>query len=99
MAEEEAQMLSEKTKWRVQKSFQQGRAHCPTTYILGYDTDEAGNIVINEEQAKVVRRIFREFLEGKGTPGIAKGLSEDGVQTARGNTNWTGNAVYMMLKQ
>ena len=99
MAEEESQLLSNKTKWRVQKSFQQGRVHCPTTYFLGYDTDEAGNIVINEEQAEVVRRIFSEFLEGKGTPTIAKGLSEDGVHTARGNTSWTGNAVYKILKQ
>lgn len=99
MAEDEAQSLSDQTKWRVQNSFQQGRVHCPTTYFLGYDKDASGNMVIDEEQAEVVRRIFHEFLEGKGTPTIAKKLTEDGVLTGRGNVKWTGNAVYKILKQ
>ncbi|MGF7184900.1 hypothetical protein GGQ84_000985 [Desulfitispora alkaliphila] len=91
--------MSENTKWGVQKRFQQGRVHMPTTYFLGYDTDKDGNIVIDEEQAAVVRRIFKEFLEGKGTPTIAKGLMKDGILTARGNKKWTGDGVYKILKQ
>ncbi|MGF7186609.1 hypothetical protein GGQ84_002733 [Desulfitispora alkaliphila] len=91
--------MSENTKWGVQKRFQQGRVHMPTTYFLGYDTDKDGNIVIDEEQAAVVRRIFKEFLEGKGTPTIAKGLMKDSILTARGNKKWTGDGVYKILKQ
>ena len=98
MAQEESRSISENTKWGVQKRFQQGIVHMPTTYFLGYDTDEDGNIVIDEEQAKVVKRIFQEFLNGKGTPSIAKGLMEDGVLTARGNTTWTSDSVYKILK-
>jgi site-specific DNA recombinase len=98
MAQEESRSISENTKWGVQKRFQQGIVHMPTTYFLGYDTDEDGNIIIDEKQAKVVRRIFRDFLSGKGTPLIAKGLTEDGVSTARGNTTWTSDAVYKILK-
>jgi site-specific DNA recombinase len=33
-----------------------------TTFFLGYDTNEDGETVVDEEQAEVVRRIFREFL-------------------------------------
>ncbi|MGF7184902.1 hypothetical protein GGQ84_000987 [Desulfitispora alkaliphila] len=33
--------------------------------------------MINEEEAKTVRRIFKEFLGGKGTPLIAKGEKYD----------------------
>jgi len=73
--------------------------HCPTKYFLGYNTDKDGNMVIDEEQAEVVRLIFREFLEGKGTPTIAKRLTKDGILTGRGNSNWTSNAVYKILKQ
>lgn len=98
MAQEESRSISENTKWGVQKRFQQGIVHMPTTYFLGYDTDEDGNIVIDEEQAKVVRRIFQEFLNGKGTSLIAKGLMEDGVLTARGNPTWTSDSVYKILK-
>lgn len=97
MAQEESRSISENTKWGVQKRFQQGIVHMPTTYFLGYDTDKDGNIIIDEEQAKVVRRIFEEFLNGKGTPSIAKGLTEDEELTARGNVTWTCDAVYKIL--
>ncbi|MFC0475690.1 recombinase family protein [Robertmurraya beringensis] len=99
MAQEESRSVSENTKWGVQKRFQQGIVHMPTTFFLGYDTDEDGEIVINEEQAEVVRRIFREYLEGKGCPSIAKGLTRDGLKTGKGNKTWTSDAVYKILKQ
>lgn len=97
IAQEESRTISENTKWGIQKRFQQGKAHCPTTYFLGYDTDENGKLVINEEEAAIVRRIYREFLSGKGSKVIAKGLMKDGIRTIRGNKNWTSNAVYRML--
>ena len=78
--------------------FQAGKIHCPTTYFLGYKTNEEGDIVIDDEQAEVVRTIFKSFLNGKGTPTIARELMKKGVLTARGNKKWTGDAVYKILK-
>jgi DNA invertase Pin-like site-specific DNA recombinase len=98
MAQEESKSLSLNTTWGVMKRFSQGKPHIPTTYFLGYDTDKNGNIVIDEEQAKTVRRIFREFLEGKGTGRIAKGLMQDGVLTGRGKKIWTPDSVAKVLR-
>ena len=98
LAQEESRSISENTKWGVQKRFQQGKVHIPTTYFLGYDTDEDGNIVVDEEQAKVVRRIFSEYLSGKGSSTIAKDLMRDGVLTARGKPVWTSDSVRKILK-
>jgi DNA invertase Pin-like site-specific DNA recombinase len=98
MAQEESRSISENTKWGIQKRFQQGKAHIPTTYFLGYTSDADGNIIINEEQAPIVRRIFRELLEGKGTPTIARGLMKDGIKTARNNLSWTSDSVYKILR-
>ena len=70
----------------------------PTTFFLGYDTNKDGGIFVNEEQAEVVRRIFREFLEGKGCPRIAKDLTRDGLKTGKESTKWTSDAVYKILK-
>ena len=98
MAQEESRSISENTKWGVQKRFQQGKAHIPTTYFLGYTEDEDGNIIIDEKQAKVVRRIYRELLEGKGTPTIAKGLMKDKIRTARNKKTWTSDAVLKILR-
>ena len=97
MAQEESRSISENTKWGVQKRFQRGIAHIPTTYFLGYDTDEDGNLVINEAEADIIRRIYREFLEGSGTATIAKGLMKDGILTARGNKTWTSDSVYKII--
>ena len=96
---DESIKYSVQTKNQVKKSFQKGKVHTPTTYFLGYDTGKNGDMVINEDEAVVVRRIFNDFLSGKGTPAIAKALSKEKVKTARGNINWTSNAVYKMIKQ
>jgi site-specific DNA recombinase len=96
--QEESKNISDNTKWAYQKAFSQGRIFCPTTYFLGYDTDEDGNIFIDEEQAKVVRRIFSDFLKGKGSSTIANELMRDGVLTARNKPVWTSDSVRKILK-
>lgn len=98
LAEEESKSISANVCWGVTKRFSQGIPHIPTTYFLGYDEDEEGNLIINEEEAKTVRRIYRELLAGKGTVLIAKGLTKDKVKTARGNTKWTSDSVLKLLR-
>ncbi len=38
-----------------------------TNRFLGYDKDENGKLIINKAEAEVVKRIFREYLEGEVT--------------------------------
>lgn len=59
--------------------------HCNTTRFLGYDKDEHGELVINEKEAEIVRRIYQEYIEGKSYNAIAKGLMKDGIRTVTGN--------------
>jgi hypothetical protein len=66
--------------------------------FLGYDKDENGNLVINPEQAEIVKRIFREYLEGASCQKIAKGLERDGISTVRGNTKWHDNSIRRILE-
>ena len=40
--------------------------------------------MINEEQAKIVWRIYSEYIDGRNTSQIAKGLTEDGIKTVTG---------------
>ncbi|MGI6435604.1 MAG: recombinase family protein [Syntrophomonadaceae bacterium] len=98
ISEEESKTISANVCWGVTKRFSQGIPHIPTTYFLGYDEDEEGNLIINEKEAKTVRRIYRELLAGKGTVLIAKGLTKDKVKTARGNTKWTSDSVLKLLR-
>lgn len=97
IAQEESRNISENSKWGIRKRFRDGATVCNTTRLHGYDKDENGNLVINEEEAEVVRRIYREYLEGKGYSTIARGLEKDGIRTVTGGTRWHGSTVSKIL--
>ncbi len=50
--------------------------------------DDEGNLIIDPEQAEVVKCIYREYLEGYSMDKIAKGLEADGILTGAGKTKW-----------
>ena len=50
---------------------------------LGYKIED-GRLVINEEEAAIVRRIFREYADGRSYREIIDGLNADGLKTKRG---------------
>jgi len=47
--------------------FQSGKVFVNHKRFLGYTKNENGDLVIVPEQAEIVKRIYREFLEGKST--------------------------------
>lgn len=69
-----------------------------TSCFLGYDKDENGNLVINPKQAEIVKRIYREYLEGKSILAICRGLERDKIRTARGNPRWHDSSVRKILE-
>jgi len=98
IAQEESRNISENTKWGLRKRFRDGVTVCNTKRFLGYDKDKNGNLVINEEQAKIVRRIFREYLDGKGYAAIARGLEADGIITIAGKAKWWDSTIRGVLE-
>jgi site-specific DNA recombinase len=48
---------------------------------FGFTTDQDKKLLINEEEAQIVRRVFALSLEGKGTSKIAALLNEEGIPT------------------
>lgn len=62
------------------------------------EKDESGKLVINPKEAEIVKRIFREYLEGKSCKRIAQGLEHDGVLTSRGKTKWYDTSVRKILE-
>ena len=97
MAEQESRNMSTNIKWAFQKKFQEGEIQLNYTNFLGYTRDENKNLVIVPEQARVVRRIYREFLNGKACSAIAKGLTEDGILTPSKKTRWQTCVVQSIL--
>ncbi|WP_240343728.1 recombinase family protein [Paenibacillus sp. SYP-B3998] len=97
IAQDESRNISENSKWGIQKGFQNGKVHCNTTRLLGYDKDKEGELIINEKEAEIVRRIYEEYLEGKSYQAIANGLMKDKIQTVTGNVKWWDSTITIIL--
>ena len=72
-------LTGQKVKLAHYKNSLKGKSHGITAY--GYIRDENGLLKIHEEQAKVIRRIFKMSGDGIGVYTIAKKLNEEGVPT------------------
>lgn len=97
LAQEESRNISENCKWGIRHNFRQGIVRLNTTFFMGYDADKDGNLVINPEQAKIVKRIFREFLEGWTPNEIAKHLKDEKINGVKDKASWTGGTILGML--
>ena len=62
---------------------------------LGYQVKD-GRLEICEEEAAIVRRIFREYADGKSYRDIIAGLNRDGLKTKRGNA-FGSNSLHDLL--
>lgn len=98
LAQEESRNISENTAWGIRSKFRQGIPHINTEALLGYDKDADGNLVINEEQASVVRRVYREFLEGWDISDIARRLKDEGIPGVHGRVSWHAVTIKRMLQ-
>lgn len=95
LAEDESFSISQNSKWSVRNRFLNGKfkiSYPP----YGYDWN-GEQMVVNPQQAQIVKRIFRETLEGKATSEITKELIAEKVPTKRGG-NWTSTTVRSMIR-
>ena len=95
LAQNESKKTSQRVKAGQKISFENGVVY-GTGNILGYDRVGKG-MIINEEQAKVVRYIFESFLKGKGTTQIKYDLEKNDIPTATGLKRWSVSSIIRIL--
>lgn len=103
IAEQESRNMSTNIKWAYQKRFKEGEVLINFKGSLGYTREKingkyVGEYKIIEEEAEIVRRIFREFIGGASCAAIAERLTAEGIKTAKGKTNWSTVTVQNILK-
>ncbi len=94
LAEGESASIAENNKWSIQRRFQNG------TYKIGcspygYDAVD-GELIVNEQQAEIVRFIFSEILSGKSLHKIADALNQRNIPSKKGG-RWKANALRNMV--
>ena len=73
-AQSESESMSKNITWSFRKNFENGKVNFCYKKMLGYRRGENGEPEIVEEEAEIVREIFRRFLQGETQNQIADDL-------------------------
>ena len=77
IAQKESESLSAKMRWSYQYRMKSG-TFLPSSVPLGY-TLRDGKIVIDKQNAEVIRNIFKAYLAGQGISEIAEQLNQQNI--------------------
>ena len=94
-AQDEIRNLSENVRWARRRKINMGEAPI-RMQVTGYKW-EGDQLVINPEEAPLIKRIFVEYMDGKSPGEICKSLKADGIKTIRGHWFQEG-PVYRILR-
>ena len=97
LAQEESRSISENVTWGQRKRMADGKVTLPYKHFLGYRKGTDGLPEIVPEEAELVRRIYRMFMEGKSVSYIARTLTDEGVPTPAGKQKWQPAVVTSIL--
>ena len=93
-AQEEVRSLSENVKWGLRKRFEQGMPN-GRFHVYGYRW-EGDHLVIQPDEAAIVRRIFQNFLQGKSRLETEREFAAEGITTAKG-CRWVDSNIKVVL--
>lgn len=94
---QESRSISENCTWGQRKRFADGKVTVPFNRFLGYDMGPDHNLVVNPEQAKLVKRIYGMFLQGQSPFQIARTLTEEGIPSPGGKDHWNPSNIKSIL--
>lgn len=96
LAQWERENLGERVRMALDRKVMQGEWHGGFA-PLGYDVGEDGKLVINEQEAELVRTIYRLYLSGMGDNKICQWLNQQGYPTKVRASRWTQPVVKYIL--
>jgi DNA invertase Pin-like site-specific DNA recombinase len=97
LAQQESESLSANVRLGLQFRYQQGKVQVNHNWFLGYTKDEDGHLIIDQEQAEVVKRIYCEYLSGNSLLKIKRSLEADGVLNGAGRAKWHETNIKQIL--
>ena len=95
LAQEESTSISQNMQWSIRKRMANGTfiiSHVP----YGYMKSE-GKMIVNPMEAEIVKRIYEDFLNGKGLLRISNDLNAEGIPKNSKGEPWNKNVVRYVL--
>lgn len=96
-AENEMMTKSMEIKQGHRERFSSGISKIAKRICFGYSQDENGELIVNPEEAKIVKWIFESYLSGFSLGKIADGLYEMGIKSPTGKDKWNREAIDKLL--
>ena len=96
LAEEESRNISENLNWSLERRFKNGEPIFGR--MLGYEKNKDNEWVIVEDEAKIVREAFYEYLNGSSPIEIARLFIKKGHKKKNGRIDWSSLAIKDILK-
>ena len=96
-AQEESRSISDNVKWGIRKRMQNGMITASghfTVYGYRWEGDE---LVIVPEEAKIVKRIFQNYLDGKSRLETEREFAAEGI-TSRQGCRWVDSNIRKVLE-
>lgn len=97
IAQAENESRSENIKWGIKQRAAAGTSKLYDRKCYGYEHDEDGHLVIDEEKAKNVKLIFDLYLDGQSVTGIIKELAKRKILSPTGKEKWCKRTIDVML--
>lgn len=95
-AQAESQSISKNLKWSYQKRMESGN-FITQKYPFGYRLVD-GQLVIDEDEAAIVQKIFHLYLCGWSTVDISEEINKMGIPTRDGLSTWNCATVKYILQ-
>ena len=96
-AQAESESISHNVRWGIRQAMREGRATVQYKNLYGYGKDEEGNPYIIPEEAEVVRRIYKGFLQGQSIRQIKGWLDAEEIVPRKGK-EWSLSTIENILK-
>ena len=97
LAQEESRSISENCTWGQRKRIADGKVSIPFSNMLGFKRGPQGEVLVDQEQAVIVKRIYNMFLNGLSPYAIADRLTQKGIPSPTGKKTWYGDIVRSIL--
>ena len=81
----------------IRRQMESGSSKIYDRVCFGYDHDADGHLVIREDQAVVVRKIFMLYLVGNSVLKIKRALENEEIPAPRGGTTWPKRTIEAIL--